>query len=539
MSISSPDPAPPCPEALQGQLARLERRLSRENRARQEAEQLLEQKSLELYTLNRNLAQLNASLEQRVEDRTQELERERERALQQAHQDALTGLPNRLMFQVHMRQALTAAAPSGMAVLYLDLDGFKAVNDTLGHPVGDALLRAVAGRLQNCARQTDLVARLGGDEFAIVQLNAPQPAAAAHLSERLLLSLRAPFLVQGHQIVIGTSIGVALAEPPAATADGLLRNADIALYNAKAAGRGAWRLFHPDMDLEMQARRRLETDLRCALADGQFELYYQPLVDATSQGLTGFEALLRWNHPTRGKVPPAEFIPLAEEIGLIRPIGAWVLERACADAANWPSPLKVAVNLSPVQFRNGRLVQDVEHALAMAGLPSRRLELEVTESVLLQQNEATLGILHGLRALGTRISMDDFGTGYSSLSYLHRFPFDKIKIDQSFVRNLAQEKGSLEIIRAVVGLGRALNMEVLAEGVETPEQLSMLQAEGCDELQGYLFSRPMSLPEARLAIARYLRPAGAAQGPAAPPPAREACPPAGECQKLRQVVPDQ
>jgi diguanylate cyclase (GGDEF)-like protein len=533
MSLSSPDPGPPPPRAdtLFRQLARMERRLSRENRARQEAERLLEQKSLELYTLNRNLAQLNASLEQRVEDRTQELERERERALQQAHQDTLTGLPNRLMFQSHMRQVLATAALSGMAVLYLDLDGFKGVNDTLGHPVGDALLRAVADRLRNCTRQTDLVARLGGDEFAIVQVKAQQPSAAAHLSDRLLQSLRAPFLVQGHQIVIGTSIGVALAESPAATADGLLRNADIALYSAKAAGRGAWRLFHPDMDLEMQARRQLETDLRCALADGQFELYYQPLVDAASQGLTGFEALLRWNHPTRGKVSPAEFIPLAEEIGLIRPIGAWVLQKACADAANWPSPLKVAVNLSPVQFRKGTLLQDVEHALTTTGLPARRLELEVTESVLLQQNEATLGILHGLRALGTRISMDDFGTGYSSLSYLHRFPFDKIKIDQSFVRNLAQEKGSLEIIRAVVGLGRALNMEVLAEGVETPEQLRMLQAEGCDELQGYLFSRPLPLPDARLAIASRLNPAGALRGPAAVSPA-------GECQQLRQVMPD-
>jgi diguanylate cyclase (GGDEF)-like protein len=500
---------------------RLQQRLSRQNHAREQAELLLEQKSLELYTLNRHLAQLNATLEQRVEERTRELQRERERALQQAHRDALTGLPNRLMFQGHMRRVLAEAAPAELAVLYLDLDGFKSVNDTLGHPVGDDLLRAVADRLQHCTREADLVARLGGDEFAVVQQDSRQPDAAALLSERILRALGAPFVIQSHQIIIGTSIGVALADPRGSTADGLLRKADIALYSAKAAGRGAWRPFHPDMDLEMQQRRRLEADLRCALADGQFELYYQPLVDAATQRLTGFEALLRWNHPTRGKISPSEFIALAEEIGLIRPIGAWVLQRACADAALWPAPLKIAVNLSPVQFRRGNLVAEVEQALAESGLKAQRLELEITESVMLQQNEATLGILHRLRALGARISMDDFGTGYSSLSYLHRFPFDKIKIDQSFVRNLTRDKGSLEIIRAVVGLGRALNMEILAEGVETPEQLRLLQAEGCDELQGYLFSCPLPLPEARLSIIHRRYGQSRDTAPARPAPVAE------------------
>ncbi|RKK03597.1 EAL domain-containing protein [Pseudoroseomonas wenyumeiae] len=490
------------PTALLDRVRRLERRLLRQNSAREQAERLLEQKSLELYEVNRSLIQLNASLEQRVEERTRELERERQRAEEQAHRDSLTGLPNRLMFRKHMRHALSqAAAGSRVGVLYLDLDGFKHVNDTLGHPVGDDLLRAVARRLLRDTRQADLVARLGGDEFALVQMNLPQPEAGGALAEWLIRAIQEPFTIGPHQILVGTSIGFATADAAGADADALLRDADIALYAAKAAGRGTWRAFRPDMDARMQARRQLETDLRCAMAARQFEVFYQPLLQAGSGELAGFEALLRWNHPERGRVPPAEFIPLAGEIGLIRPLGAWVLRKACQDAAQWPVPLKIAVNLSPVQFTRGQLVAEVEEALATSRLAPDRLELEITESLLLRNSDATLEILHRLRALGVQISMDDFGTGYSSLSYLHRFPFDKIKIDQSFIRTLAEGKGSLEIIRAVVGLGRALSMKVLAEGVETPEQLATLRAEGCDEVQGYLFSQPASLQETWRTIA--------------------------------------
>ena len=433
-----------------------------------------------------------------------ERRRSREQLSHMACHDALTGLPNRVKFREHMEHTLLRARRDGggVAVLYLDLDGFKSVNDTLGHPVGDDLLRAVATRLRSCTRETDLVARLGGDEFAIVQADAYQPVEATTLSERLVQALQEPFDLQGQQVVIGTSIGIALAGE-GTTADDLLRSADIALYRAKAGGRGTWRFFETEMDAEMQTRRTLEADLRRAVAEEQFEVFYQPLIEASTRTLTGFEALLRWNHPERGMVSPAEFIPLAEEIGLIRVLGAWVLTRACRDAVTWPKHVKVAVNLSPIQFLKGNLVLEVEQALESAGLAAGRLELEITETVLLQDNDATLSILHRLRGLGARISMDDFGTGYSSLSYLRRFPFDKIKIDQSFVRNFGAEKGSVEIIRAVVGLGQALSMEVLAEGVETAEQLKMLQAEGCTELQGYLFSRPKPLKDVPGIIAMY------------------------------------
>jgi EAL domain-containing protein (putative c-di-GMP-specific phosphodiesterase class I) len=291
----------------------------------------------------------------------------------------------------------------------------------------------------------------------------------------------------------------------AADADSLLRDADIALYVAKAEGRGTWRTFRPEMNQQMQARRRLETELRRALAEQQFEVFYQPLLDVGTGNLAGFEALLRWQHPDRGSVPPADFIPLAEETSLIKPIGAWVLEKACCEAAKWPLPLKIAINLSPVQFVKGRLMEEVRHALDVSGLVATRLELEITESVLLQNSEETLQVLKQLRELGVQISMDDFGTGYSSLSYLRSFPFDKIKIDRAFVQTLADGKGSLEIIRAVVGLGRALNMKVLAEGVETAEQLAALRAEGCDEVQGYLFSRPVPVNEAWRKIAEDQR----------------------------------
>ena len=425
---------------------------------------------------------------------------ERRRSQQQlwhmARHDALTGLPNRVMFREHLDGVLAGTAHDPcVALLYLDLDGFKAVNDTLGHPVGDELLQAVARRLRENTREDDMVARLGGDEFAITQADARQLGEVELTSQRLVAALRMPFEIQGRWIEIGASIGVVLADGKSSSPDELLRNADIALYRAKAEGRGTWRFFHREMDQEIQCRRQMESDLRRAVADEQFEVHYQPLIDAHTRVLKGFEALMRWRHPERGMVPPADFIPLAEEIGLIKVMGLWILNRACADAARWPEHIKVAVNLSPIQFVGGHLAHEVEMALAASGLGASRLELEITESVLLQQNNTTLGVLHRLRDMGVRISMDDFGTGYSSLSYLRRFPFHKIKIDQSFIRNLSVEDGSVEIVRAVVSLGKALGMEVLAEGVETTRQLDILQVEGCDELQGYLFSKPRPLAE--------------------------------------------
>jgi diguanylate cyclase (GGDEF)-like protein len=441
------------------------------------------------------------------EDITERREAEA-RIAHMARHDALTGLPNRVLLREHMEQALARSRRgSSVAVLCLDLDGFKGVNDALGHPAGDALLHLVACRLRGATRETDLVARLGGDEFAVIQAGTQQPADAASLAERLVEVLRAPFDLHGHLVTIGTSIGIALVDRAEVTADELLRNADIALYRAKATGRGTYRFFEPGMDAELQRRRALEADLRRALAEEQFEIHYQPLFEARTESLVGFEALLRWRHPERGLVSPGEFIPLAEEIGLIQPVGAWVLARACADAAGWPEHVKVAVNLSPVQFTNDALVRTVEAALADSGLASRRLELEITESVLLQDNEATLRLLHRLRALGVSISMDDFGIGYSSLSYLHRFPFDKIKVDQSFVRNLERDESNVVIIRAMIGLGKALGMGVLAEGVETVEQLNVLREEGCDELQGYLLGRPQPVQHVPALIARLSAPA--------------------------------
>lgn len=425
------------------------------------------------------------------EDITEAIRAE-EQITHMAHHDALTGLPNRILFRDGLEQALADAERDGnqFAVLCLDLDHFKNVNDSLGHPVGDALLKTVAERLKACMRDTDRVARLGGDEFAIVQVGITGPEPVTALAQRTIEALGAPFELDSHQIMIGTSVGVALAPGDASDADQLLKCADMALYRAKADGRGACRFFEPEMDARMQARRALETDLRQALARNEFEVYYQPLVDLAANRVSGFEALLRWHHPTRGMVSPAEFIPLCEEIGLIGSIGGWVLRTACSEAATWPAGTKVAVNLSPLQFKNSALVLEVVAALGASGLAPNRLELEITETAMLADTDATLAVLHQLRDLGVRISMDDFGTGYSSLSYLRKFPFDKIKIDQSFVRDLSETSDSLAIVRAVTGLGHSLGMVTTAEGVETLERLVQLEAEGCTEVQGYLFSRP-------------------------------------------------
>jgi diguanylate cyclase (GGDEF)-like protein/PAS domain S-box-containing protein len=419
------------------------------------------------------------------------------RVAHMAHHDALTDLPNRLLFRERLEKATLRACRFGerLAVLWLDLDQFKSVNDALGHPTGDALLRAVAERLRLCLRATDTAARFGGDEFAVLQAPLDKPQDAARLASRLLEALSAPYDVDGQQLVVGASIGISLAPQDATDADALLRTADIALYHAKSGGRGMHRFFEASMSADVQARRALETDLRRALAEDQFELWYQPVVDLPTSRISGCEALLRWRHPTRGLVLPSEFIPVAEEIGLIVPLGEWALRRACAEAVGWPPDLKVAVNLSPVQFRQRTLATTVALALAASGLAPHRLELEITESVLLLDNEANLATLRQLQALGTRISLDDFGTGYSSLSYLRSFPFDKIKIDRSFVADLEQSSDCTAIVRAVTTLGKSLGMTTVAEGVETPLQLERLRAEGCREAQGYLFSRPLPARE--------------------------------------------
>jgi len=405
-----------------------------------------------------------------------------------ARHDALTNLPNRVLLQDKMEQALSRG--DRLAVMFLDLDRFKSVNDSLGHSIGDALLCSVTERLQRIVSVGDTVARLGGDEFAIVQ-NHASPGSASELAGKVIEALVEPFDVLGHQMVIGTSIGIAMAPTDGKVPDQLLRNADMALYRAKADGRGTYHFFEPEMDAQMQERRKLELDLRKALLGNQFELYYQPLIHAVNREVCGFEALLRWNHPERGVVYPDDFIPVAEEIGLVVPLGDWVLKQACRDAAHWPARLTVAVNLSAAQFRNPMLPLSVVSALGQSGLAAARLELEITESVLLQDDRAVLDALHQFRGLGVRICMDDFGTGYSSLSYLRSFPFDKIKIDRSFVHELGKKPDCAAIIRAVMQLGSSLGMITTAEGVETEEQFDILRAEGCMQLQGFLFSKPV------------------------------------------------
>jgi diguanylate cyclase (GGDEF)-like protein len=413
-----------------------------------------------------------------------------------ARHDALTGLANRSSLRKEIERALRRTRRGeNFAVLSLDLDRFKQVNDTLGHPVGDALLRAVAQRLSETVREVDTVARLGGDEFAVVQTGVAQPMHAEALATRLMEVLGGPYSIDGHQAVVGLSIGIALSGSDVGpnTVDLLLRRADLALYRAKQAG-GGWRWFTPEMEASARSWLTMELDLRAAQPGAQFELRYQPMISVRERRVNGFEALLRWHHPTRGLVPPNEFIPLAEEVGLIVPIGEWVLKTACRQAAAWQAwqpddqHMQIAVNVSAVQFGNPRFVESVQQALDESGLEAGRLELEITEGVLLHQSETTLAMLHRLRAMGVRISMDDFGTGYSSLGYLRRFPFDKIKIDQSFVRNLVDSDESNAIVRAVTALGASLRITTLAEGVETAAQLEHLVADGCDELQGFFFS---------------------------------------------------
>ncbi|MGH7101791.1 MAG: putative bifunctional diguanylate cyclase/phosphodiesterase [Acetobacteraceae bacterium] len=433
-----------------------------------------------------------------------EQRRAESRIAHMARHDALTGLANRVLLRERLEEALARARRADpCAVLFLDLDHFKCINDSQGHPTGDRLLRGIALRMRQIVRETDMIARLGGDEFAIIQESIRQPADATALATRLVEELARPFELDAQQVMIGVSIGIAVAPQDGEDADTLLKNADIALYRAKAEGRGRYRFFEPEMDALIERRRTLERDLRRAIAAGEFELHYQPVIRLDNRTVSGFEALIRWRHPTRGQVPPAEFIPFAEETGLITEIDDWVLRKACQDATIWPEGLSVAVNLSPAHFRNGSVVAAVSGALAAAGLAPGRLEIEITESLMIENSEATLNSLRRLRSLGVRISMDDFGTGYSSLGYLRNFRFDKIKIDQSFIRELACRPDSIAIVRAVTGLCNSLGMTTTAEGVETEEQLAALSAERCTEVQGFLFSRPrpaMEIPALLLAL---------------------------------------
>ncbi|MEE7489946.1 EAL domain-containing protein [Methylobacterium oryzae] len=421
-----------------------------------------------------------------------------------AHHDMLTGLPNRVAVGQQIDMAVAQAGrDQGFAVFAIDLDHFRPVNETLGHGIGDELLVAVANRLTACVREIDCVARLGADEFIVVQRGVERPEDAAILARRIIEVVSAPYSLTHHTISVGLTIGITLAPGDGSNADKLLKNAEVALDRGKAEARGGFRFFEPAMDARLKARRVMERDLRDALAREAFEVYYQPIYSLETDRICGFEALLRWNHPVRGFVSPAEFIPIAEELGLIVPLGEWVLRRACEEAARWPDELKVAVNVSAVQFTSASLVTAVREALRRTGLPGRRLELEITETVLVANPGATTAILHSLRALGVRVAMDDFGTGYSSLSYLRSFPFDKIKIDQSFVRDLCVKDGTDFIVRAVIGLGASLGMTTTAEGVETEAQLAQLRAEGCDEVQGYLFSRPVPVSEVASVIRRW------------------------------------
>jgi len=415
------------------------------------------------------------------------------RVAHMAQHDALTDLSNRVLFRDKMADGLAEVAAHGdeMAVLCLDLDNFKTVNDRLGHAVGDKLLRWVAARLRECAGPNDTVARLGGDEFAVLQ-RGPQPQSAERLASRLVEIIGHPPPMENHIIHTGVSVGIAIAPDHGLDPDELMKCADLALYQAKARGRGVYQLFHPEMEALARSRHMLETDLRGALEAGEFHLVFQPQIRLGRSELTGFEALLRWNSAARGAISPADFIPIAEETGLIVPLGEWVLRSACAIAAKWPDHIRIAVNLSPVQFRARGLVAMVTSALAAAGLDPKRLELEVTETALIEDDEATVAILHQLRKLGVRVSLDDFGVGYSSLGYLRKFPFDMIKIDRSFVGTLGLSHESAAIVRTIASLGSNLGVETTAEGVETAEQLEFVREAGCTAVQGFYFSKPCS-----------------------------------------------
>ena len=416
-----------------------------------------------------------------------------QRITQLAFNDTLTGLPNRTMFQQALEHYFRAAEGKGtlFALHCLDLDQFKVINDTLGHPAGDTLLVEAANRVQQAARG-HFVARLGGDEFVVLQSVTEDRDSIDRLAREILLAMAQPLNVDGNEFVPSTSIGIAIAPEDGNDGETLLRNADLALYRAKEAGRGTFAFFEQSLNERAQQRRQLESDLRLALERGEFELLYQPLFDLEQNRICSFEALLRWRHPKRGLISPVEFVPVAEDTGLIVPIGAWVIREACGRAARWPEKIRVAVNVSAVQFHRGALSETILRALADSGLEPNRLEVEITESIFLDGGEATLRLLHALRTLGIRIALDDFGTGYSSLSYLQSFPFDKLKIDRSFIQNLLTRDGATAIVHAITELANALGIETTAEGVEETAQLMELRSHGCSSVQGFLFAEPMS-----------------------------------------------
>lgn len=445
---------------------------------------------------NRNA--ILAAIRDITAQRQAELERARseERIAHLAHHDVLTDLPNRALFCEELDRALARVQQGErLALLYLDLDHFKHVNDTHGHLLGDDLLKAVAERLRGCVGETDFVARLGGDEFAVIQTLGKQHSDPTVLATRISDALNAPLDIDGHEIAVGVSIGISIAPNDTIERDRILKNADLALYEAKGGGRGTFCLYEPHMDARITVRQKMETDLRGALANGEFELHYQPIVDLQTNQVSGCEALLRWHHPGRGMIAPAEFIPIAEESGLLTSLGEWVLRQACADAAAWPDDIKVAVNISPTQLNSGKMLQVVIMALAASGIPASRLELEITETVLMQNTFATLATLHQLRDLGVRIAMDDFGTGYSSLSYLKSFPFDTIKIDRSFIEGISEKDDCIAIVQAITNMARQLNVKTTAEGVEREQQLEKVRELGCTDMQGYIFSPPRPVAE--------------------------------------------
>ena len=422
-----------------------------------------------------------------------------------ARHDTLTEIANRFDFRERLDTWFQKLQPDGdFALLWIDLDHFKEVNDTLGHPSGDALLKSVAKRLRGILREPDVVARLGGDEFAIIQSNVRTPTQAAKLAKRILRTVGQAHHVLGRKMTVNASIGIALAPTQGSNAEELLKNADLALYRAKASGRGGYAFYELERDQKTGEHRTLEADLRVALQQKQLELYYQPIVKLEREEVTGFEALMRWHHPQRGMIAPNDFIPLAEETGLIVEIGAWALNQACEQAACWPRGIKVTVNLSPLQFERGDLYRIVADALAASGLSPQRLELEITEGLLLRDEVKTHELLHKLRSLGVKIALDDFGTAYASLSYLRSFPFDKLKIDRTFIADLdvAKRKDSVAIIHAVAGLAKQMQMSTVAEGIETLEQLQAVSIAGCEEVQGFYFSRPVPESEVQSALAQ-------------------------------------
>jgi diguanylate cyclase (GGDEF)-like protein len=462
------------------------------------------------------LNQTNEDLERRVAERTSQLSainhelqreivsREQSEAKAQylAYHDPLTGLGNRMMFREETQRALAVAGPSSepLAVLFIDLDGFKLVNDTLGHSAGDFLLKALAVRLRDNLPEGVVIARLGGDEFGVLLSTMRTSEDAITLANQIVELVNTPVRLEPNNLVVAASVGIAVSGGAGETVENLLKCADLAMYQAKSDGReqlgpGTFRVFDPEMDVAAQAALRLKNEMRIALMNGGFHANYQPLVSIETRQVTGFEALLRWTHDERGVIPPSVFIPIAESTGLIVQLGEWVLREACREAMTWPSNIKIAVNLSPVQFQKGDLVATVVRALGESRLPANRLELEITEAVLLDRSDRNVQILERLRALGVRISMDDFGTGFSSLSYLRNFPFDKIKIDQSFVRNLSSDGRSLTIVSAITGLGQSFGMSTVAEGVATEDQMDCLVLKGCTEAQGEFYSMPVPASE--------------------------------------------